>query len=59
MIVKGDTTVSVERPDTVRLTCADIVNRIPDVINARPGFVPTSEMPDPKYRTESLDKYLK
>ncbi len=33
--------------DTVRLTCADIVNRIPDVINARPGFVP-SEMPDPK-----------
>ena len=59
VIGEPDTTVSVERPDTVRLTCADIVNRIPDVINARPGFVPTSEMPDPKYRTESLDKYLK
>lgn len=59
VIGEPDTTVSVERPDTVRLTCADIVSRIPDVINARPGFVPTSEMPDPKYRTESLDKYLK
>ena len=54
-----DTTVVVERPDTVRLTCADIVNRIPDIINAKPGFVPTSQMPDPRFRTESLDKYVK
>ena len=53
-----ETTVTVQRPATVELTCADIVNRIPDVINARPGFVPTSQMPEPTYRTESLDKYL-
>ena len=59
VIGEPDTTVSVERPDTVRLTCADIVNRIPDIINAEPGFVPTSQMPDPRFRVESLDKYLK
>ena len=59
VIGEPDTTVSVERPDTVRLTCADIVNRIPDIINAKPGFVPTSQMPDPRFRVESLDKYLK
>ena len=53
-----DTSVVVERPCTVELTCADIVNRIPDVINAKPGFVPTSQMTDPVYRTKSLDEYL-
>ena len=59
VIGEPDTTVSVERPDTVRLTCADIVNRIPDIINAKPGFVPTSQMADPRFRVEALDKYLK
>ena len=59
VIGEPDTTVSVERPDTVRLTCADIVNRIPDIINAKPGFVPTSQMTDPRFRVEALDKYLK
>ena len=59
VIGEPDTTVSVERPDTVRLTCADIVNRIPDIINAEPGFVPTSQMSDPRFRVEALDKYLK
>lgn len=58
IIGEPETTVTVQRPATVELTCADIVNRIPDVINAKPGFVPTSQMPEPKYRTESLDKYL-
>ena len=39
-----DTTLVIEKPDTVRLTCATVVNRIPDVIKAKPGFVPTSRM---------------
>lgn len=39
-----DTTLVIEKPDTVRLTCATVVNRIPDVIKAEPGFVPTSRM---------------
>ena len=54
-----ETTITVRQPATVELTCADIVNRIPDVINARPGFVPTSEMGEPMYRVDSLEKYLK
>lgn len=54
-----NTTVTVQRPSTVELTCADIVNRIPDVINAKSGFVPTSQMPEPQYRLNSLDSYLK
>ncbi len=58
--VEGEpnTTITVKQPATVELTCADIVNRLPDVINARPGFVPTSQMPEPTYRTNALDTYL-
>ena len=39
-----DTTLVITRPATVELTCATIVNRIPDVITSKPGFVPTSQM---------------
>lgn len=39
-----NTKLVIERPATVELTCATIVNRIPDVIKARPGYVPTSQM---------------
>ena len=38
-----------EQPDTVLLTCADIVNRIPDVIKAKSGFISTSQMNEPHY----------
>ena len=44
-----DTTLVINRPNTVELTCADIVNRIPDVISAKPGFISTSEMNVVKY----------
>lgn len=53
-----NTTMIINKPCTVELTCADIVNRIPDVINARSGFVSTSEMPELKYRVEKLNKYV-
>ncbi|MBR3660852.1 MAG: dihydrodipicolinate reductase [Bacilli bacterium] len=59
IIGEPDTTVIVNRPATVELTCATIVNRIPDLINARSGFVLTSEMPELKYRTKPLGEYLK
>jgi len=39
-----DTTLVIEKPATVELTCATIVNRIPDVIKAEAGFIPTSKM---------------
>ena len=58
VIGEPETTITVQRPATVELTCADIVNRIPDVINAAPGFVSTSQMPEPTYRTKDLHEYL-
>lgn len=39
-----NTTLVITNPATVELTCATIVNRIPDVIGSKPGFVPTSQM---------------
>ena len=44
-----DTTLVIEKPATVELTCATTVNRIPDVIKAEAGFVPTSRMGEIKY----------
>ena len=45
-----DTTITVARPATVELTCATIVNRLPDLINAKPGFVPTSQIGELNYK---------
>lgn len=39
-----NTTMVIEKPSTVELTCATIVNRIPDVIASEPGLIPTSRM---------------
>jgi len=39
-----DTELVINRPSTVELTCATVVNRLIDVINAESGFVPTSRM---------------
>ncbi len=47
-----------KNPDTVGMTCAIIVNRIPDVMNAHPGFVATSQMPALKYRVKPLNEYV-
>ncbi len=54
-----NTTITVARPATVELTCATIVNSLPDVINSKPGFVLTCEMDELKYRNKNLDTYLK
>ena len=59
--VEGEpnTTIVVNRPATVELTCATIVNRIPDLINAKPGFIGTFEMDELKYRVKPLNEYVK
>ncbi len=44
-----DTTVTINKPATVELTCATIVNRINDVINAEPGFITIDKMDYAKY----------
>lgn len=54
-----DTTITVARPATVELTCASVVNRIPDVINAKSGFVPTSQLGDLEYKSKPLNEYVK
>lgn len=44
-----NTNLVIDRPNTVELTCATAINRIPDVINAKSGFVPTCELGELKY----------
>lgn len=50
--VEGEptTTITVEKPATVELTCATVVNRIPDVINAKPGYVTTEQLGDLQFK---------
>jgi 4-hydroxy-tetrahydrodipicolinate reductase len=50
VIGEPETTFVVTRPNTVELTCATIVNRIPKVIIAPAGYVPTSKMGEMKYQ---------
>ncbi len=53
------TTIVVAKPSTVELTCATVVNRIPDVINAEPGYVTTEKMGELDYRIKPLNEYVK
>lgn len=50
--VQGEpnTTLIINRPSTVELTCATIVNRIPDVINAEPGYITTDRIGELNYK---------
>ena len=58
VIGEPETTLVIKRPSTVELTCATVINRIPDLINARSGFIATCEMDELKYRSKSLEKYV-
>ena len=59
--VEGEptTTIVVEKPATVELTCATIVNRLPDVVNAEVGYIPTEQMGDLQARIKPLNEYVK
>ena len=56
--VEGEptTTITVEKPNTVELTCASIVNRIPDVLSSKAGYVSTGEMGELTYKKEICKK---
>ena len=54
-----NTTIVVSRPNTVELTCATIVNRIPDVINGVPGYVSTDKLDELKYLVKPMNEYIK
>ena len=52
--VEGEPTTSivVAKPSTVELTCATIVNRIPDVINSVPGYVTTDKFGELNFKSK-------
>ena len=52
--VEGEpiTTITVEKPATVELTCATVVNRIPDGINAEPGYITTEKLGDLQFKNK-------
>lgn len=58
VIGEPETTLIINRPATVELTCASVVNRIPDVINSKSGYVPTEEMGDLYYKIKPLNEYV-
>ena len=47
-----DTKLVIDRPNTVELTCATVVNRIYDVLSSESGFIPTSKMGELKYHVK-------
>ena len=53
-----NTTITVARPATVELTCATIVNRIPDVIDARPGYTTTDKIGELSFKVRPLNEYV-
>lgn len=59
--VEGEptTTIVVARPNTVELTCGTVVNRIPDVINSKAGYVPTEKMGELSFKIKNLNEYVK
>ncbi len=59
IIGEPETTLVINKPSTVELTCASIVNRIPDVINSKAGYVPTEEMGELNFRIKPLNEYVK
>lgn len=54
-----DITLVVNRPATIELTCATIVNRIPQLIDSKPGYVSTDRMPNNEYMVKPMNYYVK
>ncbi|PIE20649.1 MAG: dihydrodipicolinate reductase [Neptuniibacter caesariensis] len=53
-----DTTVNVNRPATVELTCANLVGRIPALIKSEPGYITTDKLPNNVYLSKKLGEYI-
>lgn len=53
-----NTQVTINRPSTVELTCATVVNRIPELLCSPAGYFTTEMMPENFYKGVNLDKYI-
>ena len=58
LVGEPETTISVNRPATVEMTCAILVNRIPQLIDAPAGYV-TDQYPYNEYCVHALNTYVK
>jgi 4-hydroxy-tetrahydrodipicolinate reductase len=58
--VRGEPELHLSNPavPTAATTVTQLVNRIPDVINAPPGFITIEKLPRPRYRAFPLGTYL-
>jgi len=48
-------TITIPEPQTVKRTCATLINRIPDVIKAPAGYITTDQMGPPTYYVNTLN----
>ena len=53
-----NTRVVIERPATVELTCASVINRIVEVLCAESGYTTTDKMGENYYKALPLNKYI-
>lgn len=53
-----EVSIHVDRPATVELTCANLINRIPALIKSEPGYVTTDKLPNNRYVVGKLSDYL-
>lgn len=59
-LLEGEPELRLSNPrvPTGMTTCTQLVNRVPDVINAEPGFVTVEKLPKLRYRAFPLGQYL-